>query len=100
MKLELDQAAKDFLIDKGYNPDFGARPLRRALGTYIEDPLAENLLSGSFGAGQTVAVTRREGEEHLRFEARETPAAESDGEGGNGDGGEGSPKPEPSASAG
>ena len=100
MKMELDQAAKDFLIDKGYNPDFGARPLRRALGTYIEDPLAENLLSGSFGAGQTVAVTRREGEEHLRFEARETPAAESDGEGGNGDGGEGSPKPEPTASAG
>ena len=101
MKMELDQAAKDFLIDKGYNPDFGARPLRRALGTYIEDPLAENLLSGSFGAGQTVAVTRREGEEHLRFEARETPAAESGGEGGDGgDGGEGSPKPEPTASAG
>jgi ATP-dependent Clp protease ATP-binding subunit ClpC len=101
MKMELDQAAKDFLIDKGYNPDFGARPLRRALGTYIEDPLAENLLSGSFGAGQTVAVTRREGEEHLRFEARETPAAESGGEGGEGgDGGEGSPKPEPTASAG
>ena len=101
MKMELDQAAKDFLIDKGYNPDFGARPLRRALGTYIEDPLAENLLSGSFGAGQTVAVTRREGEEHLRFEARETPAAESGGEGGEGgDGGEGSPKPEQTASAG
>ena len=101
MKLELDQAAKDFLIDKGYNPDFGARPLRRALGTYIEDPLAENLLSGSFGAGQTIEVTRREGEEHLRFEARETPAAESGGEGGEGgDGGEGSPKPEPTASAG
>ena len=101
MKMELDQAAKDFLIDKGYNPDFGARPLRWALGTYIEDPLAENLLSGSFGAGQTVAVTRREGEEHLRFEARETPAAESGGEGGEGgDGGEGSPKPEPTASAG
>jgi hypothetical protein len=35
------QAAKDFLIDKGYNPDYGARPLRRAIGTYIEDPLSE-----------------------------------------------------------
>ncbi|MGA1018474.1 MAG: ATP-dependent Clp protease ATP-binding subunit [Phycisphaerales bacterium] len=94
MKMELDQAAKDFLIDKGYNPDFGARPLRRALGTYIEDPLAENLLSGDFHEGQTISVTRREDEEHLRFEASETPA-ESDG-----DGGEGSPKAEPSASAG
>jgi ATP-dependent Clp protease ATP-binding subunit ClpC len=100
MKMELDQAAKDFLIDKGYNPDFGARPLRRALGTYIEDPLAENLLSGDFHEGQTISVTRREDEEHLRFEASETPA-ESDGDGdGDGDGGEGSPKPEPSASAG
>ncbi|MGA0287785.1 MAG: ATP-dependent Clp protease ATP-binding subunit [Phycisphaerales bacterium] len=96
MKMELDQAAKDFLIDKGYNPDFGARPLRRALGTYIEDPLAENLLSGDFHEGQTISVTRREDEEHLRFEASETPA-ESDGDG---DGGEGSPKAEPSASAG
>ena len=102
MKMELDQAAKDFLIDKGYNPDFGARPLRRALGTYIEDPLAENLLSGDFHEGQTISVTRREDEEHLRFEASETPA-ESDGDGdgnGDGDGGEGSPKAEPSASAG
>ena len=96
MKMELDQAAKDFLIDKGYNPDFGARPLRRALGTYIEDPLAENLLSGDFHEGQTISVTRREDEEHLRFEASETPA-ESDGDG---DGDEGSPKAEPSASAG
>jgi ATP-dependent Clp protease ATP-binding subunit ClpC len=98
MKMELDQAAKDFLIDKGYNPDFGARPLRRALGTYIEDPLAENLLSGDFHEGQTISVTRREDEEHLRFEASETPA-ESDGDG-DGDGDEGSPKAEPSASAG
>ena len=103
MFLELDQAAKDFLIDKGYNPDFGARPLRRALGTYVEDPLAENLLSGEFHPGQTIAVTRREGEEHLRFEARETPAEESGGDaGGDSGGGEDSPSPapEPTASAG
>src|SRR6056297_3106953 len=45
-KLELDKAAKDFLIDKGYNPDFGARPLRRAIGNYMEDPVSEMLLSG------------------------------------------------------
>src|SRR5690606_7041876 len=44
--LELDQKAKDFLIEKGYNPDFGARPLRRAIGQYIEDPLSEKLLAG------------------------------------------------------
>jgi len=106
MKMELDQAAKDFLIDKGYNPDFGARPLRRALGTYIEDPLAENLLSGDFHEGQTISVTRREDEEHLRFEASETPAAESDGDGDGGNGGDGggdeggdSPEPAPESAA-
>ena len=69
MTLELDAAAKDFLIDKGYNPDFGARPLRRALSSYIEDPLAENLLSGEFLEGDSIKVTRKEDEDHLSFEA-------------------------------
>ena len=67
MSLELDQPAKDFLIDKGYNPDFGARPLRRAIGSYIEDPLAEALLSGEFKAGDTIKGTRPEGKDHLAF---------------------------------
>ena len=42
MDLELDAKAKDFLIEKGYNPDFGARPLRRAISSYVEDPLASS----------------------------------------------------------
>jgi ATP-dependent Clp protease ATP-binding subunit ClpC len=69
MHLELDQSAKDFLIDKGYNPDFGARPLRRALGQFVEDPLAENLLSGEFRAGAHIVATREEGKDHLSFSA-------------------------------
>ncbi len=67
MALLLDQAAKDFLIDKGYNPDFGARPLRRAIGSYIEDPLAEYLLTGEFKAGDTIKGTRPEGKDYLAF---------------------------------
>ncbi|MSR69932.1 MAG: ATP-dependent Clp protease ATP-binding subunit [Phycisphaerales bacterium] len=67
MHLLLDQPAKDFLIDKGYNPDFGARPLRRAIGSYIEDPLAEGLLTGEFKAGDTIRGTRPEGKEYLAF---------------------------------
>ncbi|MFO0830110.1 MAG: ATP-dependent Clp protease ATP-binding subunit [Phycisphaerales bacterium] len=67
MKLTLDAAAKDFLIDKGYNPDFGARPLRRALGQYVEDPLAENLLSGDFQSGDEIIATRKEGQDFLTF---------------------------------
>jgi len=79
--LELDQAAKDFLIEKGYNPEYGARPLRRALGTYIEDPLSESLLSGSFDAPCTIRVTRRkdaEGkdEDHLYFQSGPAPEGE------------------------
>jgi ATP-dependent Clp protease ATP-binding subunit ClpC len=76
--LELDQKAKDFLIEKGYNPDFGARPLRRAVGTYIEDPMSEMLLTGGFKPPCTVKVTRRDGadgkpEEHLYFESTTNP---------------------------
>ncbi|MFZ4723444.1 MAG: ATP-dependent Clp protease ATP-binding subunit, partial [Phycisphaerales bacterium] len=75
MAMEIDQKAKDFLIDKGYNPDFGARPLRRALSQYVEDPLAENLLTGEFTAGDTILVTRDEGKEHLSFAKSAKPAA-------------------------
>jgi ATP-dependent Clp protease ATP-binding subunit ClpC len=95
MKMELDAAAKDFLIDKGYNPDFGARPLRRALGQYIEDPLAENLLMGEFKAGDEIHVSRVEGQDHLTFKATRT------GDGGGGDdGGHGPTEPSPTPVAG
>ena len=69
----IDQSAKDFLIEKGYNPDFGARPLRRAIGTYIEDPISEMLLSGDLGAPSRVTVTHEEGQEHLKFENEPLP---------------------------
>ena len=97
MTLELDDAAKDFLIDKGYNPDFGARPLRRALSTYIEDPLAENLLSGEFQEGDDIKVTRKPEQEHLSFEATRS---EDDGDDDGGDGGgDDAPKPDPANAA-
>ncbi len=91
MKLELDSAAKDFLIDKGYNPDFGARPLRRALGQFIEDPLAENLLMGEFKSGDEIHVTRIEGKDHLTFKAMRS----GEGGGGGGDGGNAPTEPTP-----
>ena len=80
MTLELDAAAKDFLIDKGYNPDFGARPLRRALSSYIEDPLAENLLSGEFIEGDHISVTRNEDQDHLSFEATRSGGDDDSGD--------------------
>ncbi|MSR18538.1 MAG: ATP-dependent Clp protease ATP-binding subunit [Phycisphaerales bacterium] len=77
LSLTLDALAKDFLIEKGYNPDYGARPLRRAISTYIEDPLAENLLLGDYRSGDAISVTREESKDHLSFQAKhaETPAA-------------------------
>ena len=78
MELELDQAAKDFIIDKGYNPDFGARPLRRALAQYIEDQLAESLLSGEFTEGQLIKVTRKGEDDHLYFNSEALPAKEEE----------------------
>jgi ATP-dependent Clp protease ATP-binding subunit ClpC len=78
IKLVLDQRAKDFLIDKGYNPDFGARPLRRAVGQYLEDQLSEMLLTGDIKPGTTVTVNRKVDEngkdsEHLFFSTEHAP---------------------------
>jgi len=72
--LEIDEKAKEFLIEKGYNPDYGARPLRRAIGTYVEDPMSEMLLSGQFTGKHHVTVTRKGEEEHLYFDAKEGEA--------------------------
>ncbi|RMD63875.1 MAG: ATP-dependent Clp protease ATP-binding subunit, partial [Planctomycetota bacterium] len=77
VELVLEQSAKDFLIEKGYNPDFGARPLRRAIGQYLEDPLSEQLLAGELRGKSRVVVSRREGEDHLYFQAEEGPAEQT-----------------------
>ena len=57
LKLELDDAAKEFLVEKGYDPQYGARPMRRAVEKYLEDPLAEELLKGNLHEGEPVLVT-------------------------------------------
>ncbi len=59
--LEVDEAAKTFLINKGYDEKYGARPLRRTLQSEIEDRMAEEILDGKVGKGDTVFVTN-EGE--------------------------------------
>lgn len=56
--LNLDSASHEFLIEKGYDPTYGARPMRRAVERYLEDPMAEEILRGSFKAGDQVQVTR------------------------------------------
>lgn len=59
--------ARSFVADKGFDPNFGARPLRRALQNLIEDPLAEELLRGTFGSGSHVLVTMNENKDGIIF---------------------------------
>ena len=82
LHLELTSQAKEFLIDKGYNPEFGARPLRRAIEHYIEDPLSELFLGGEFKGKNNVKIDVKD-EDNLQFkgeqieeeaEAEEEPA--------------------------
>ncbi|MDP3073981.1 MAG: ATP-dependent Clp protease ATP-binding subunit [Opitutaceae bacterium] len=71
--LEFSQEAKDLLIEKGYDEKYGARPLRRAVEHYLEDPLAEALLKGEVKDGEPVLVAR-EGDK-LIFKQKAPPAA-------------------------
>ena len=61
IKIEATEAAKNYLADEGYNPEFGARPLRRVIQNRIEDAMSDGVLSGKFKAGDTVAVDVIEG---------------------------------------
>ncbi len=69
--LELDPEARRFLIDKGYNQDFGARPLRRTISRMVEDPIAEEILSGAVTPGTRVTVKMKE--DHIYFDSQPDP---------------------------
>jgi ATP-dependent Clp protease ATP-binding subunit ClpC len=72
IQIELDELAKDFLADKGYDPDYGARPMRRAVERHLEDPMAEELLRGTIKSGDTVKVSALDGK--LTFNVPESAA--------------------------
>src|SRR3954451_12654245 len=61
--IELTESAKELLVDKGYDPTMGARPLRRAIQRYIEDPLADFVLGRELGSGSTILVDRKNEDE-------------------------------------
>jgi ATP-dependent Clp protease ATP-binding subunit ClpB len=67
IRIELTDAAKDLLIAEGYDPTYGARPLKRTLQRSVLDPLARRVLQGEFGEGDTVRIDVAGGE--LRFES-------------------------------
>jgi ATP-dependent Clp protease ATP-binding subunit ClpC len=57
VNISLDEKAKDFLIEKGYDPQYGARPMRRSVERYLEDPLAEEILKGTLASAGVIEVT-------------------------------------------
>ncbi|MBC7262966.1 MAG: AAA family ATPase [Chloroflexi bacterium] len=72
--VRLSDAAREWLAEKGYDPQFGARPLRRTLQRFVENPLAKRLLKGEFASGETVLVDVQDSE--LVFRKAEEPIKE------------------------
>jgi ATP-dependent Clp protease ATP-binding subunit ClpC len=72
LKLELDDKAKDLLVEKGYDPQYGARPMRRAVERFFEDPLAEEILKGVLHVGEMITVTAEN--DKLVFNQKPAPA--------------------------
>jgi ATP-dependent Clp protease ATP-binding subunit ClpB len=66
LTLKVDQAAREYLAEEGYDPDFGARPLKRTIQREVQDPLALKVVSGEVKEGDNIKVTR--GLEGLQFE--------------------------------
>ena len=60
MTIKLDDAARNYIIDNGYDEKYGARPLKRALQSKVEDELAEKILEGSFKSGDSVLVSLKD----------------------------------------
>ncbi|MCF7954368.1 MAG: ATP-dependent Clp protease ATP-binding subunit [Phycisphaerae bacterium] len=72
LHLELTDASKEFLIEKGYNPEYGARPLRRAIEHHLEDPLSESLLRGDFKGKDIIKIDVLD-QDNLKFEGISDP---------------------------
>ncbi|MBX5465338.1 MAG: ATP-dependent Clp protease ATP-binding subunit [Clostridia bacterium] len=74
LTLEVSERAKEILVDEGYNPEFGARPLRRAITRLVEDPLSEEIIAGKFASGDEVLVDA-DGDGKLVFERKREPVS-------------------------
>jgi ATP-dependent Clp protease ATP-binding subunit ClpB len=75
--LKLDPAAREWIADKGYDPAYGARPLKRAIQKAVQDPLAEMILSGKVKDGETVKISVAKNKQGLVFNGEAGPAQEA-----------------------
>ena len=72
--IKLTDKAKDFIVDKGYDEKFGARPLKRAIQKYIEDPLAEEIINTNLLEGDTIVMDVQDGKEELFLTVKKAKA--------------------------
>ena len=68
--MKLDDKAKDFIADKGYDSQFGARPLKRAIQKYLEDILAEEIVNSNLSEGDTISITLNDSESALEVDIK------------------------------
>ena len=73
---ELDASARDLLLEKGFDPTYGARPMRRAVERYLEDPMAEEIIRGDLREGETISISTKD--EKLEFTQKESSAKGED----------------------
>ena len=76
-QVTLTESAKDFLSDKGYDPQFGARPLNRAIQKYLEDPVAEEILKGEISEGDIIQASWDKKSEELSFKLKKKKTKEN-----------------------
>ena len=72
--VEITKGAKDFITERGFDPKYGARPLKRAIQKYIEDPLAEELLEHKKAEGSTIKIKMNKSRDDLEFDWTEVEA--------------------------
>ena len=70
IKIEIDKSAKDLIIEKGTDTNYGARPLRRAIQTILEDKIAEEILDGNLKSGDTAKISAKDGEIQIKVKAK------------------------------
>ncbi len=73
VEVELEKNVRQFLAGEGYDPAYGARPLRRSIQRYVEDPLSEELLRGKYKPGQTISVKLKDGKAVFEVKAEKAP---------------------------
>lgn len=76
-QIEMTEKAKDFIVDKGYDEKYGARPLKRAIQKFIEDPLAEEIIKASLQEGDKIKIDITEGNEELTIKIEKGKASKA-----------------------